>query len=360
MNVIMFAAQYVANDSGVLVGALLMALLIVAGVAVITVGAILYVKDGSKPAAVAPAAAAAEEPARADSEATGMTEPTEETATETAEETATEEPSEATADDVTDESAAEEEAVAEEEPAAEETTSEPETETAEETVDEPADEPAEEAATEEAADEIAATTDGAVTPTFIDDIMAGLSDGSKETFSYRVIGRNYGAMNTMKDVRDYATEGEFLDDFFKNANRFYKPFDAEIFTALYERQKPNKRGNELSKLNVRYANALYYYRKDDPTLVGKTIMLLKDDVEYQLSKDSTYLKKVPSLKKLILVYSARGEYDEAIAYCDRAIEHKIYDVRQSGFEPRRKALVEKRDRAEARKARAAKKLAANN
>ena len=351
MNVIMFAAQYVANDSGVLVGALLMALLIVAGVAVITVGAILYVKDGSKPAAVAPAAAAAEEPVRADSEATGMTEPTEETATETAEETATEEPSEATADDVTDESAAEEEAVAEEEPAAEETTSEPETETAEETADEPA---------EEAADEIAATTDGAVTPTFIDDIMAGLSDGSKDTFSYRVIGRNYGAMNTMKDVRDYATEGEFLDDFFKNANRFYKPFDAEIFTALYERQKPNKRGNELSKLNVRYANALYYYRKDDPTLVGKTIMLLKDDVEYQLSKDSTYLKKVPSLKKLILIYSARGEYDEAIAYCDRAIEHKIYDVRQSGFEPRRKALVEKRDRAEARKARAAKKLAANN
>lgn len=356
MNVIMFAAQYVANDSGVLFGALLMALLIVAGVAVITVGAILYVKDGSKPAAVAPAAAAAEEPARADSEATGMTEPTEGTATETAEETATEEPSEATADDVTDESAAEEEAVAEEELAAEETTSEPETETAEET----ADEPAEEAATEEAADEIAATTDGAVTPTFIDDIMAGLSDGSKDTFSYRVIGRNYGAMNTMKDVRDYATEGEFLDDFFKNANRFYKPFDAEIFTALYERQKPNKRGNELSKLNVRYANALYYYRKDDPTLVGKTIMLLKDDVEYQLSKDSTYLKKVPSLKKLILIYSARGEYDEAIAYCDRAIEHKIYDVRQSGFEPRRKALVEKRDRAEARKARAAKKLAANN
>lgn len=351
MNVIMFAAQYVANDSGVLVGALLMALLIVAGVAVITVGAILYVKDGSKPAAVAPAAAAAEEPARADSEATEMTEPTEETATETAEETATEEPSEATADDVTDESAAEEEAIAEEEPAAEETTSEPETETAEETADEPA---------EEAADEIAATTDGAVTPTFIDDIMAGLSDGSKDTFSYRVIGRNYGAMNTMKDVRDYATEKEFLDDFFKNANRFYKPFDAEIFTALYERQKPNKRGNELSKLNVRYANALYYYRKDDPTLVGKTIMLLKDDVEYQLSKDSTYLKKVPSLKKLILIYSARGEYDEAIAYCDRAIERKIYDVRQSGFEPRRKALVEKRDRAEARKARAAKKLATNN
>lgn len=356
MNVIMFAAQYVANDSGVLVGALLMALLIVAGVAVITVGAILYVKDGSKPAAVAPAAAAAEEPARADSKATGIAEPTEETATETAEETATEEPSEATADDVTDESAAEEEAVAEEEPATDETTSEPETETAEET----ADEPAEEAATEEAADEIAATTDGAVTPTFIDDIMAGLSDGSKDTFSYRVIGRNYGAMNTMKDVRDYATEKEFLDDFFKNANRFYKPFDAEIFTALYERQKPNKRGNELSKLNVRYANALYYYRKDDPTLVGKTIMLLKDDVEYQLSKDSTYLKKVPSLKKLILIYSARGEYDEAIAYCDRAIERKIYDVRQSGFEPRRKALVEKRDRAEARKARAAKKLATNN
>ncbi len=355
MKVLIFAAQYVANDSGVLVGALLMSLLIVAGLAVIAVGAVLYVKDGAKPAATEHAAVGnAEGTAAAVAETEERTEEPATLADETAEEP-TDEPAEEIAEETAEtEEPATEEAVTEEE------ATEPETQSADEEVAATADEPTEEAAetAEETADE-PATVSGAA-PTFIDDIMAGLSDKSKDTFSYRVIGRNYGAMNTMKDVRDYATESEFLDDFFKNANRFYKPFDAEIFTALYERQKQNKRGNELSKLNVRYANALYYYRKDDPTLVGKTIMLLKDDVEYQLSKDSTYLKKVPSLKKLILIYSARGEYDEAIAYCDRAIERKIYDVRQSGFEPRRKALVEKRDRAEARKARAAKKLAANN
>ena len=327
MNVLMFAAEYIGNDNGVLIGSLLMSLLCIAGVAVIAVASVLYVKRGVKEAAVTAAEKTDDK--------------------EKVKESAVEEPApEPVAEETT-------------EPAVEEPAPEP-------VVEEPAPEPVAEETTEPAA-EVAATVaaaeeeeadEEAKIPAFIDDIMSELGGASKELFSYRVIGRNYGAMNTMKDVRDYATEKDFLDDFFKNANRFYKPFNAEIFTVLYNRQKQNKRGNELSKLNVRYANALYYYRKDDPTLVGKTIMLLKDDVDYQLGKDSTYLTKVPSLKKLILIYSSRGDYDEAIEYCDKAVERKIYDVRQSGFEPRRKALIEKRERAEARKARAAKKLAA--
>ena len=343
MNVLMFAAEYVGNDSGILVGSLLMSLLCIAGVAVIAVASVLYVKRGVKEAAKA----AAE---KTDDKEEEKEQVVEETAEPEVEEPSPEPAAEETAAPVVEEPAPE--------PVAEEVT--------EPVVEEPAPEPVVEEVTEPAV-EVAATVavaeeeeadEEAKIPAFIDDIMSELGDESKELFSYRVIGRNYGAMNTMKDVRDYATEKEFLDDFFKNASRFYKPFNAEIFTVLYDRQKPNKRGNELSKLNVRYANALYYYRKDDPSLVGKTIMLLKDDVDYQLGKDSTYLTKVPSLKKLILIYSSRGDYDEAIEYCDKAVERKIYDVRQSGFEPRRKALIEKRDRAEARKARAAKKLAA--
>ena len=326
MNVLMFAAEYVGNDSGILVGSLLMSLLCIAGVAVIAVASVLYVKRGVK------------EAAKAAAEKTDDKEEEKEQVVEETAEPVVEEPApEPVAEEVT-------------EPVVEEPAPEP-------VVEETAEPAVEVAATVAVAEEEEADEEAKI-PAFIDDIMSELGDESKELFSYRVIGRNYGAMNTMKDVRDYATEKEFLDDFFKNANRFYKPFNAEIFTVLYGRQKPNKRGNELSKLNVRYANALYYYRKDDPSLVGKTIMLLKDDVDYQLGKDSTYLTKVPSLKKLILIYSSRGDYDEAIVYCDKAVERKIYDVRQSGFEPRRKALIEKRDRAEARKARAAKKLAA--
>lgn len=326
MNVLMFAAEYIGNDNGVLIGSLLMSLLCIAGVAVIAVASVLYVKRGVKEAAVTAAEKTDDK--------------------EKIKESAVEEPaSEPVVEETT-------------EPAVEEPASEPVAEETTEPVVEETTEPAAEVAATVAAAEEEEADEEAKIPAFIDDIMSELGGASKELFSYRVIGRNYGAMNTMKDVRDYATEKDFLDDFFKNANRFYKPFNAEIFTVLYDRQKQNKRGNELSKLNVRYANALYYYRKDDPTLVGKTIMLLKDDVDYQLGKDSTYLTKVPSLKKLILIYSSRGDYDEAIEYCDKAVERKIYDVRQSGFEPRRKALIEKRERAEARKARAAKKLAA--
>ena len=342
MNVLMFAAEYVGNDSGILVGSLLMSLLCIAGVAVIAVASVLYVKRGVKEAAKAAAEKADDKEEVNESAVEETVEPVvEETAEPVVEEPAPEPVVEETVEPVVEETA---------EPVVEEPAPEP-------VVEETAEPVAEVAATVAVAEE-EETEEEAGIPAFIDDIMSELGDASKELFSYRVIGRNYGAMNTMKDVRDYATEKEFLDDFFKNANRFYKPFNAEIFTVLYERQKQNKRGNELSKLNVRYANALYYYRKDDPTLVGKTIMILKDDVDYQLGKDSTYLTKVPSLKKLILIYSSRGDYDEAIEYCDKAVERKIYDVRQSGFEPRRKALIEKRERAEARKARAAKKLAA--
>ena len=56
-------------------------------------------------------------------------------------------------------------------------------------------------------------------------------------------------------------------------------------------------------------------------------MMLKDDAEYHLAKDNTYFTKVPSLKKLILIYSARGDYREAIEYCDKAIAHKTERLR---------------------------------
>lgn len=53
MNVLMFAAEYVGDNGGILIGSLLMALLIVAGVAVIAVAAVLYVKRGAKEALLA-------------------------------------------------------------------------------------------------------------------------------------------------------------------------------------------------------------------------------------------------------------------------------------------------------------------
>ena len=296
MNVLMFAAEYVGDNGGILIGSLLMALLIVAGVAVIAVAAVLYVKRGAKEALLAVG--------KTDEKATDVSENSVHEADETEPEALPEEPTVSMA-------------------------------------------------------ELAATVDKTEVPEFIESILVNLGDESKDVFSYRVIGRNYGAMNTMKDVRDYESEQAFATEFFKNANRFYRPFNAEIFTELYDRLKPSLSGDELSRLNVAYANALYYYRKDDPALVGKAIMMLKDDAEYHLAKDNTYFTKVPSLKKLILIYSARGDYREAIEYCDKAIAHKIYDVRQSGFEPRRRELIEKRDRAEARAARAAVKTAAN-
>ena len=412
MSKILFAAAYVADNGGLIAGSLLLTFLCLAGIAVIVAFAVLYVKSGKN-------YSAAEEPLRAvpeESNPEASTEETVETAEAPAEETveaaeapakeaveAAEAPVEETVE--TAEAPAEETVETAEAPAEEtvetaeapveeavETAEEPVEETvetaeapAEETVEtaeapveetvETAEEPVEE--TVEAFDvtnvnaggitayavtyEEAAATEDEGLPEFIDRILDALSPDSAELFSRYIIDRNYTFYTTMKNVREYIDEKEFLRAFFNNSLRLKKVLNAEIYALLYGKQRRNCEGEELSKLRMKYVNALYYYRKQDPTLVARCINILKDDIDYKFNVANVNHVKVPSLKKLIMIYSARKDYANAIAYCDKAIERDIYDVRQTGFEFRRLRLIEKQEHEkELRRKRAERKRAEKN
>ena len=412
MSKILFAAAYVADNGGLIAGALLLTFLCLTGIAVIVAFAVLYVKSGQN-------YSAAEEPLRAvpeESNPEASTEETVETAEAPVEETVetAEEPVEETVE--TAEAPAEETVETAEAPAEEtvetaeapveetvETAEAPVEETvetaearAEETVEtaeapveetvETAEAPAEEAVetaeepveeTVEAFDitdvnaggitayavtyEEAAATEDEGLPEFIDRILDALSPDSAELFSRYIIDRNYTFYTTMKNVREYIDEKEFLRAFFNNSLRLKKVLNAEIYALLYGKQRRNCEGEELSKLRMKYVNALYYYRKQDPTLVARCINILKDDIDYKFNVANVNHVKVPSLKKLIMIYSARKDYANAIAYCDKAIERDIYDVRQTGFEFRRLRLVEKQEHEkELRRKRAERKRAEKN
>ena len=412
MSKILFAAAYVADNGGLIAGALLLTFLCLAGIAVIVAFAVLYVKSGQN-------YSAAEEPLRAvpaESNPEASMEETVETAEAPAEETVetAEAPAEETVE--TAEAPAEETVETAEVPAEEtvetaeapveetvETAEAPVEETvetaearAEETVEtaeapveetvETAEAPAEEAVetaeepveeTVEAFDitdvnaggitayavtyEEAAATEDEGLPEFIDRILDALSPDSAELFSRYIIDRNYTFYTTMKNVREYIDEKEFLRAFFNNSLRLKKVLNAEIYALLYGKQRRNCEGEELSKLRMKYVNALYYYRKQDPTLVARCINILKDDIDYKFNVANVNHVKVPSLKKLIMIYSARKDYANAIAYCDKAIERDIYDVRQTGFEFRRLRLVEKQEHEkELRRKRAERKRAEKN
>lgn len=313
MSKILFAAAYVADNGGLIAGSLLLTFLCLAGIAVIVAFAVLYVKSGKN-------YSAAEEPLRAvpaESNPEASTEETVETAEAPAEETVE-------AFDVTDVNAGGITAYA------------------------------------VTYEEAAATEDEGL-PEFIDRILDALSPDSAELFSRYIIDRNYTFYTTMKNVREYIDEKEFLRAFFNNSLRLKKVLNAEIYALLYGKQRRNCEGEELSKLRMKYVNALYYYRKQDPTLVARCINILKDDIDYKFNVANVNHVKVPSLKKLIMIYSARKDYTNAIAYCDKAIERDIYDVRQTGFEFRRLRLVEKQEHEkELRRKRAERKRAEKN
>ena len=390
MSKILFAAAYVADNGGLIAGALLLTFLCLTGIAVIVAFAVLYVKSGQN-------YSAAEEPLRAvpeESNPEASTEETVETAEAPVEETVetAEEPVEETvetAEAPVEETVETAEAPVEETVETAEARAEETVETAEAPVEETvetAEAPAEEAVetaeepveeTVEAFDitdvnaggitayavtyEEAAATEDEGLPEFIDRILDALSPDSAELFSRYIIDRNYTFYTTMKNVREYIDEKEFLRAFFNNSLRLKKVLNAEIYALLYGKQRRNCEGEELSKLRMKYVNALYYYRKQDPTLVARCINILKDDIDYKFNVANVNHVKVPSLKKLIMIYSARKDYANAIAYCDKAIERDIYDVRQTGFEFRRLRLVEKQEHEkELRRKRAERKRAEKN
>lgn len=393
MSKILFAAAYVADNGGLIAGALLLAFLCAAGIAVIATFAVLYVKSGKN-------YSAAEEPLRASSaeDAAAQYGSADITADDTAEaaeaaaeeveenaeanEEQAEETAEATAEQAEDtaEATAEQAEETAEAPAeqAEETAEAP-AEQAEEAVEETAEqgEEAAEAPSEQAADvtqvnaggitayavtfEDAAATEDEGLPDFIDRILDALSPDSAELFSRYIVDRNYTFYTTMKNVKEYADEREFLRAFFNNSMRLKKVLNAEIYALLYGKERRNCEGEELSKLRMKYVNALYGYRKQDPSLVARCITILKDDIDYKFNTVGVDHVKVPSLKKLIMIYSARKDYTNAIAYCDKAIERDIYDVRQTGFEFRRLRLIEKQEHEkELRRKRAERKRAEKN
>ena len=382
MSKILFSAAYAANDGGLVAGALLLAFLCAAGIAVIATFAVLYVKSGKNySAAEEPLRASSAEDAAAQYGSADITaDDTAEAAEAAAEEVeenaeANEEQAEETAEATAEQAEDTAEATAEQ---AEDTAEAP-AEQAEETAEAPSEQAEEtaEAPSEQAADvtqvnaggitayavtfEDAAATEDEGLPDFIDRILDALSPDSAELFSRYIVDRNYTFYTTMKNVKEYADEREFLRAFFNNSMRLKKVLNAEIYALLYGKERRNCEGEELSKLRMKYVNALYGYRKQDPSLVARCITILKDDIDYKFNTVGVDHVKVPSLKKLIMIYSARKDYANAIAYCDKAIERDIYDVRQTGFEFRRLRLIEKQEHEkELRRKRAERKRAEKN
>lgn len=172
-------------------------------------------------------------------------------------------------------------------------------------------------------------------PSYMAEFMAQLSEPSKELLNYYAVQHRF---SRMRDAWSYKNEKEFADDFFRNSIRFKVVMNDEIYRLMYDTIKKNKRGEALSKLRLKYANAQFRYAKNKPELIDECVEVLRSDVKYHLDVLDERNKKVASVKKLAVVYTYAGRYEEALSLCKKAIKRGLHDVGSRGFEPRRDRL----------------------
>lgn len=95
---------------------------------------------------------------------------------------------------------------------------------------------------------------------------------------------------------------------------------------------------------------MYYKQRDDrDDGIEKCIEYCKKDIDQvdaflkNWSIDSKTTPRIPSFKRLAIIYEKQGGYQDAINICDKALERGLDDNTKGGFEGRKKRLQAKMD-----------------
>ena len=96
-----------------------------------------------------------------------------------------------------------------------------------------------------------------------------------------------------------------------------------------------------------YLIKLYYKLRDKNDYLEKCIDICKKDInlyENKLKNKSFFKEKdvrIPSYKRLAIIYEKQGKFEKAIKICQKAINHNLRDNTKQGFEGRLKKLKKK-------------------
>ena len=201
--------------------------------------------------------------------------------------------------------------------------------------------------------EPAATAENARMPEFVRSIMSEMSDEARTAFTYAVVDNACGLDTKVGSLGNYADETAFLRDFFRSSGKYKNILPTSAYEVLYARYAPYLTSDtDRTRLNGKLIGAYYSRRKVEADALDKCERLCREDVEFNLSVRKVTAKRVPSVKRLIIIYAARGKFAEAIALCDRAIGQGIIDRKSEGYGARREKLVARLEKQQKREERA--------
>lgn len=179
-------------------------------------------------------------------------------------------------------------------------------------------------------------------PAFFDDMLSDMTQEEKDAFFSVVIDNPEGlALRIRRPLGVYKEEKEFLRDFFLSVGKLRASLPAGVIEKLYKRNReymPND--YRMTRLNGKMI-AVYFFKRAEEGMLDKCIELCKEDIALNIERRKIKDARLPSLKRLVLIYASRKEYEKAIELCDTAIERRLIDKKDTGYEARRDKLAAK-------------------
>lgn len=196
-------------------------------------------------------------------------------------------------------------------------------------------------------------------PAFFDDMLSDMTQEEKDAFFSVVIDNPEGlALRIRRPLGVYKEEKEFLRDFFLSVGKLRASLPAGVIEKLYKRNReymPND--YRMTRLNGKMI-AVYFFKRAEEGMLDKCIELCKEDIALNIERRKIKDARLPSLKRLVLIYASQKDFEKAIELCDTAIERRLIDKKDAGYEARRDKLaaklekqLEKEERARMRKER---------
>ncbi len=141
------------------------------------------------------------------------------------------------------------------------------------------------------------------------------------------------------------SQQDFLSEIVKHAaNEGNVEFAEEILPKAL-----STKGGSIKNEHFMYNSLIISYykqRNNRDDAIEKCIEYCKKDIEIVdefLESWDGEPPRIPSFKRLAIIYKKQKEYEKAIDVCDKAIERGLSDKTKTGFEGRRQRLLNKID-----------------
>ena len=176
-----------------------------------------------------------------------------------------------------------------------------------------------------------------VSPDFYELIKVNLTPEEKDEFENAMSLNIKSSLN--RPLSKYKKEEIFLRHFFNSIGKFKKVLSYQIIEKFYDRYFDILEDLEQkSILSNKLINILYEQKKNEDAL-QECIKICKKDIKMNINEGNMQGKKLPALKKLIIINVYLGNYQAALNLCDTALSLGLVDDIDNGYGEKKNEIL---------------------